>query len=104
VVRDGRLVGFVRVEPHPDHDWLDLVMVAPEDQGAGIGAHVMQVLMDEAAARGVPLWLSVYRLNESRRLYRRLGFAERERDEVRMLMVFPPEHLDQPPRGPGRPR
>jgi ribosomal protein S18 acetylase RimI-like enzyme len=103
IVQD-EIIGFVRVEHHPDHDWLDLIALAPAHQGAGLGARVMRHLMDEAACRGVPLWLSVYRANEACRLYRRLGFAERERDRIRLLMVFPPEHIERPPRGAGKPR
>lgn len=84
---DGVVVGFVRVERHPDHDWLDLVVIDPARQGRGLGTAVMTVLIGEARGRGVALRLSVYRTNPARRLYARLGFTERPRDELRVLMV-----------------
>ena len=86
---DGEMIGWVRAEHLPDHDWLDLIVVAPQYQGQGIGSKVLQRLMAEAEARSVPLWLSVYRSNIARRLYARLGFAALERDEIRVFMVYP---------------
>ena len=86
---DGALAGWVRVEHHPDRDWLDLVVVDPRVQGRGLGTRVMWRLMGEARDRGVALWLSVYRANAARRLYARLGFAELPRDEIRVYMVWP---------------
>jgi GNAT superfamily N-acetyltransferase len=92
---EGAPVGWVRVEHHADYDWLDLVVIAPSHQNRGIGEAVLRTLLDEAAARGVPLWLSVYRTNPARRLYARLGFSEHPRDDLRVLMGFP----SAPPRG-----
>ena len=69
---DGRTVGWIRVEPRSDHDWLDLVVVDPAHQGLGLGTRVMLALLAEARARGVALHLSVYRENRARALYRRL--------------------------------
>ena len=97
---DGRMVGWLRIEHHADHDWLDLVVIAPSDQGRGLGTAVMRHLMAEATARGVPLWLSVYRTNEARHLYARLGFTARPRDEIRLIMVFGAPADARPPRGP----
>lgn len=99
LMEDGsELVGWVRVEHHPDHDWLDLVVVDPRHQGRGIGTEVLRVLLAEAETRRVPLWLSVYRSNPARRLYARLGFAELARDEIRVFMVHPASTRLAPPR------
>jgi len=89
IVVDGDVVGWVQVVRHADHDWLELVNLHPDAQGQGLGTRVMRLLMDEATARGVPLWLSVYRINAARRLYARLGFKTYPRDEIRVRMVFP---------------
>jgi ribosomal protein S18 acetylase RimI-like enzyme len=88
---DGEAVGWIRVEQRADHDWLDLVVIAPSVQGRGLGGRVVRQLMSEAQVRGVSLWLSVHRVNPARRLYRRLGFQESPRAEVRMWMRFPGE-------------
>ncbi|MCB9796767.1 MAG: GNAT family N-acetyltransferase [Alphaproteobacteria bacterium] len=96
VLQDGEVVGWVRLESAPDHDWLDLIVLAPEAQGDGLGAALMRRLMAEAGER--PLWLSVYRENQARRLYARLGFRELPRDNVRVFMVWPPSTEGSPPR------
>jgi GNAT superfamily N-acetyltransferase len=83
------LVGAVRLSHHADHDWLDLLVIATEHQGRGLGGAVLARLLDEAGERGVPLWLSVYRINPARRLYTRMGFSTHPRDAVRVLMGHP---------------
>lgn len=98
VLQDDTLVGWVRLEHHPDHDWLDLVVLHPTVQGRGLGTRLMRRLFAEAEQRQVPLWLSVYRVNEARRLYARLGMAELPRDEVRVFMVHPADTVLRPPR------
>lgn len=98
VEQGGQPVGWVRLERNADHDWLDLIVLDPGVQDAGLGTQVMRRLMDAAAARGVPLWLSVYRENRARVLYRRLGFRETPRDEVRVFMVWPADSGMAPPR------
>ena len=94
----GEMVGWVRLEHHPGYDWLDLIVVAPQHQGRGLGTLVMRTLLREAQDRGVPLWLSVYQSNRARHLYARLGFSELPRDEIRVFMVFPPTTDPDPPR------
>lgn len=84
---NGARVGWLRVEHRADRDWLDLVVLGR--RGEGIGAAVVGVLQREAHDRSVPLWLSVWRANEARRLYARLGFAEHPRDADRVFMVWP---------------
>jgi len=100
VLVHGECVGWARTEVHADHHWLDLVVLHPDHHGGGLGSAVMRALMAEAQADGVPLWLSVYRVNAARGLYRRLGFRELERDPVRVFMVHPGDCTMPPPRGP----
>ena len=89
VMVDGALAGWVRLAYQPDHDWLDLMVTRPSLPGEGPGTAVLMALMEEARRRGVPLWLSVYRINPAQRLYARLGFSVYERDPVRLLMGRP---------------
>jgi GNAT superfamily N-acetyltransferase len=86
---EGARVGWARLERRADRDWLDLVVIDPARQGAGLGAAVLRALQAESAARGVPLWLSVWRVNRARALYARLGFHEVPRDERRVFMGWP---------------
>lgn len=88
---DGALAGWVHVDRRDAHDWLNLIVIAPSFQRRGLGGEVMRMLTAEAARRAVPLWLSVWKLNRARRLYRRLGFAEHPRDDNRVFMVYPPD-------------
>jgi GNAT superfamily N-acetyltransferase len=93
---DGEMIGWLRRERSPSHDWLDLVVVAPEHQGRGVGTSILQRLIADARSRRVPLWLSVYQDNRARALYARLGFAEHPRDDLRVLMVWPADTIGSP--------
>lgn len=99
VVADDTLLGWLRTEHHEDHDWLDLLVVAPAKQGRGVGEAVLRLLIAEAGRRGLPLWLSVHRDNPAQGLYRRTGFAARPRDPLRLWMVYPAAALPNLPRG-----
>ena len=99
IVEGGTLLGWLRTEHHADHDWLDLFVLAPEHQGRGVGEAVLRLLIAEAALRGLPLWLSVHRDNPAQGLYRRMGFAARPRDPLRLWMVHPAAALPNLPQG-----
>lgn len=88
VVVAGRTVGWVRREREESRDWLDLIAIAPAAQRRGLGEEVLRRLLADARGRNVPLWLSVHRSNPARKLYRRLGAIEVDRDEVRVFAVF----------------
>jgi GNAT superfamily N-acetyltransferase len=94
---DGVLAGWIRLEHRPDRDWLDLLVVARARQRRGLGTSVLRALMADADRRGVPLWLSVHRDSDARRLYARLGFRELDRDERRVFMVHPSSSASSPP-------
>ncbi|HNC98393.1 MAG TPA: GNAT family N-acetyltransferase [Myxococcota bacterium] len=82
------VVGWLRLEHRLDHDWLDLVVLHPARQGAGLGTVVLQRLLAEAQEHGRRVELSVYKINRARQLYLRLGFIEYPRDELRVRMVW----------------
>ena len=101
---DGTLAGWIRLEHHGDCDWLDLLVIAPPHQRQGLASSVLRSLMSDADRRGVPLWLSVHRNNDARRLYARLGFRELNRDELRVFMVHPASTASPPPSVPAAQR
>jgi ribosomal protein S18 acetylase RimI-like enzyme len=95
IVVDGVDVGRLDVVNHAGEVFLALIEIAVEHQGRGIGAHIVQRLLDDAFARGKRVRLSVLEVNvRAYQLYRRLGFAEVSRDgvapEVRIKMVAHP--------------
>ena len=75
----GRLVGFVYVQPAHDPVWgdyLDNLHVAPDLKGAGLGRQLMQAVAERLRQDGStrPLYLWVLEANTAaRRFYERLG-------------------------------
>lgn len=86
---DGRFAGCVTVHDHGDHIEIEHLYLPTEVQGAGLGGRVMAALMDEAAAAGKPIRLTVLNGSPANRFYRRLGFAETDRDPIDIRYVWP---------------
>lgn len=71
----GRDAGGLWLESFPDLIYIADLQVLPELQGRGIGTSVLEGLIEQASARGVPVELSVLQVNpRARSLYERLGF------------------------------
>lgn len=71
---------------------LDITLL-DEARGQGLGSCLLTELHSEAAARGVPLTISVEIHNPARRLYERLGFApDGEPQGLYQRMAWPPSH------------
>ena len=83
---EGRDAGALHVEVRDDEVFLANIGLLPEYQSRGIGSCVIQSVLDDARARGLPVSLSVLRPNPARRLYERLGFAVVEESPERFTL------------------
>jgi ribosomal-protein-alanine N-acetyltransferase len=74
--RAGRLVGYAGLFAAGHQADVQTVAVARTEQGHGLGARLLQALLDEATRRGVGEVLLEVRADNSRaqRLYERFGF------------------------------
>ena len=75
VEQAGAPIGFISVTHEPDHDYLEMIALAPSAQGCGVGSRLIHDRITAATARGVPLRLTVLDGNRAQDLYRRLGFV-----------------------------
>jgi ribosomal-protein-alanine N-acetyltransferase len=77
VALDGdRVVGYAGLCAYPDEAFVQTIAVATDAQGAGLGARLLQALLDEAARRRkTTVSLEVRADNgPAQRLYERFGF------------------------------
>ena len=71
----SRAVGSLWLERKPDSLYIHDLQVAPAYQGRGIGTAVVEMVIEQGAACGLPIVLSVVLANpQARDLYERLGF------------------------------
>ena len=84
------LAGELRLEDRPDALFLARIMLHPTWQGRGLGRQILQDLIARAAARQVPLLLSVWENNRARGLYQRLGFEVTHQEGFRVKMRLLP--------------
>ena len=77
-VNDGIVVGYGGLCSYPDEAFVQTLAVAPEQQGEGLGAVLLQALLDEAARRRkTTVSLEVRADNApAQRLYQRFGFRQ----------------------------
>lgn len=65
------------------------IALLPQYRAQGLGAALLGAVIEEAAEHGLPVSISVEKLNPARRLYQRLGFVQTEDLGVYDLMVRP---------------
>jgi len=70
----GRPIGRIMVSRTDREIRLVDISLLPERRNEGIGTRLLLSLLDEAAAAGKPVRLSVLTSNPARSLYQRLGF------------------------------
>ena len=75
-VDDGLVMGYAGLCAYPDEAFVQTLGVAPRAQGEGLGAQLLQALLDEAARRRkTTVSLEVRADNDkAQRLYERFGF------------------------------
>lgn len=90
-VRDGRIVASALCWPYGEsHATLGLIIVAPEEQGAGIGKRLMQAVLAQAGERSLMLNATVAGAPLYERYgFRRLGDVRQQHGHV--LAVAAPE-------------
>jgi ribosomal protein S18 acetylase RimI-like enzyme len=90
VLADGAAVGVISVERREDSIFLSTIGITSAYQGRGIGTRLIQDLLEEAGARGVPVELQVLKVNPARALYERLGFGVAGESETHWQMRWAP--------------
>lgn len=65
------------------------VALLPEYRGGGVGSRLLDAVLAEGDAAGLPVSIHVERYNPAMRLYARLGFVEKEDKGVYVLMERP---------------
>lgn len=84
---DGEPAGRLLVDRGPHELRIVDIALLPAFRGHGLGARVLLELLDEAAAAGRRVKLSVHRDSPAQRLYERLGFRETSGDDMYAEMI-----------------
>lgn len=89
VVVNGEDVGVVVVVWGAADAFIASIEIVPAYQGRGLGTALVERVIAEARARGLPVRLQVLKINPARRLYERLGFVVTGETETHDLMIRP---------------
>jgi ribosomal protein S18 acetylase RimI-like enzyme len=86
---DGRDVGRLTLLESPAEVFVDNIHLSPECQGQGLGAAVLQQVIDSAQTAGKSVRLQCLVTNRALGLYLRLGFQEYERTATHAFLRIP---------------
>ncbi len=94
IVSDNRRVGRLYVARLDEEIRIIDITLLPAERNAGIGSHLIQLLLDEANRAGKVTRIYVEEFNPSLRLFERLGFSPTEQHGIHLLMQCNPnQHL-----------
>lgn len=79
-------VGVLCVDRLATHHQLDQLYIIPEHQRQGIGGYVLQLVLSDAQAAGLPVQLRVLRNNPAKAFYERHGFSVASESPERFFM------------------
>lgn len=91
---DGEDIGGYCLNNKGSYLQLEMLLLAPEHQGRGLGRSIMQYLLTQASEQGLPIHLSVLKNNPAHQFYHKLGFSVHEQDNFSYCMSN--SHLEQP--------
>ena len=83
---DDRDIGMISLEERTDDVFLRAIEILPTHQSQGIGARIIQEIIDDAASKQKPVSLSVLKGNPAKNLYERLGFSTIEETDTHFIM------------------
>ena len=86
ITLDGLDVGWVQIIRQEEALFIAQIIVERRFQRRGVGTEIMKRLIADAAQMGLPLLLSVVKINPAGRLYHRLGFQITHEDERKYYM------------------
>lgn len=86
ITLDGADVGWVQTIRQEEGLFVAQIIVEHRFQRRGIGTEIMKRLILEAEQIGLPVLLSVVKINPARTLYQRLGFHVTDEDERKFHM------------------
>ena len=90
ILKGRRPIGRLYVDRRPDEIRIIDIALLPEHRNAGIGAGLLQDLLDEAGRAGKPVRIHVEQFNPAMTLYHRLGFSKIEEHGIYWLMECRP--------------
>ena len=84
----GHSVGTCIIRRQPDCFYLSGLYLLPEYQGQGIGSLVLESLLSEGQAHGLPIRLRVLKVNpKAQRLYERHGFTVTDETDIDFVVM-----------------
>jgi ribosomal protein S18 acetylase RimI-like enzyme len=86
IERDGHPIGRLYLDQQPEDLRIVDIALLPEVRGLGLGAILLQEILERARSSNLPVTIHVEHFNPAMRLYERLGFRHVDTNGVYHLM------------------
>ena len=90
IEKEREAIGRLYLDRWDDEIRLVDIALLPEHRGGGLGTAILERVLSEGRARGLPVSIHVEYNNPALRLYRRLGFRHVDSNGVYYLMRWEP--------------
>ena len=90
ITMSGEDIGWLQTTTTDSSLFLGQLYLSGHMQRQGMGARVLQMLIEEARRAGKPVTLGVVKINPAHRLYERLGFKRTHEDQHKVYMRLEP--------------
>ena len=88
IVDNGELLGFYVVRVREDHHYLDHLYIKAEHQNRQVGKTLLERIISEASAQGVPVRLGALKGSRANDFYVKHGFRKTHEDEYDLYYEY----------------
>lgn len=88
---DGAAIASYHLSEKPQHYFLDMILVIPQQQRRGHGSRMLELIKKTSRESGKPIELSVLKTNPAISFHRHLGFQQLREDRHSIQMRWSPE-------------
>ena len=88
-------IGRLYIHRRKDEFRIMDIALLPEYRNLGIGSSLLQDILEQGKNLNLPVTIHVEQFNPAMRLYKRMGFRQKEDKGVYLLMEWSPENKEQ---------
>lgn len=88
IMYQQKAIGFLALEHFADRVFFDQIYLIAAAQRQGLGQHLINRVLADAAEKNIAVELIVLRTNPAKKLYERLGFKITKTDDYRYYMAW----------------
>ena len=83
---NDKKIGLLKILENQKSIEIIQIQIEPENQGKGIGERIIKTIIENNSIKKKPIFLSVLKQNNAKKLYEKIGFRIKTEDEHSFIM------------------